>query len=58
MDKLPLYAEIDRLRFLEDTRLEARDALEHIVAMADKYPEAMLPTPLLVAIEAGRRVVG
>lgn len=32
-------------------------ALAHIVAMADKYPEAALPTPLLAAIEAGRRVL-
>lgn len=33
------------------------DALAHIVAMADKYPDAMLPTPLMAAIEAGRRVL-
>ncbi len=49
---------MSREEFLEDTRLEARDALAHIVAMADRYPEALLPTPLLAEIEAGRKVVG
>ena len=44
-EAIPLYAEIDRLRA----------KLSHIVAMADKYPEALLPTPLLAAIEAGRQ---
>lgn len=36
---------------------ELRAAIAHIVAMADKYPEVMLPTPLLAAIEAGRKVL-
>ena len=52
-----LYAEIDRLRFLEDTRLQARDALRLIVDTAAKYPDALLPTPLLCAIVAGREAL-
>lgn len=55
----PFTAALDAFSrdFVEDTRLEARDALAHIVAMHDRYPDAMLPTPLLAAIEAGRKVL-
>jgi len=48
---------MDRAEFLEETRLEARDALALIVAARDLDPEALIPTPLMVAIEAARRVL-
>ncbi len=46
-----------RTEFLADMADDAREALRHIIAMLDKYPEALLPTPLLAAIESGRRLV-
>ena len=52
-----LYAEIDRLRFVEDTRLEARDALQAIVTAYDAVREqegAKIPTMLHCAIEVAR----
>lgn len=43
--------------FIANTRLEARDALRHIIAMHDAHPETVMPSPLLAAIEAGRLVL-
>jgi hypothetical protein len=54
---LPLYAEIDRLRFLEETRLEARDRLAAIIVAYDealKDAQTKIPTPLHAAIEIAR----
>ncbi len=55
-----LYAEIDRLRFVEDTRLEARDALGAIVKAYDAAltdAQVKMPTVLHFAIENARRVL-
>ena len=56
MANLPLYAEIDRLRFIKDTRLEARDSLRAIIAAYDKAVAdgVKLPTMLMCAIECAR----
>ena len=56
MGNLPLYAERDRLRFIEDTRLEARDCLLAIIAAYDKAVAdgVKLPTMLMCAIECAR----
>ena len=43
-----------RREFCEDTRLQARDALRLIVEVAERYPDAMLPTPLAAAIIAAK----
>ncbi len=43
--------------FLQDSHLEARDALRTIIAAADLTPDAQIPTPLMCAIEAARKVV-
>ena len=47
----------EEIEFLENSRLEARDALCLIVETLDKHKETMLPTTLIAAIEAGRRVL-
>ena len=60
---IPSYASMGgkfRREFVEDTRLEARDALEAVVvaydaALAD--PQAKMPTTLHAAIENARRVL-
>lgn len=47
-------------QFVAETRLEARDALAHIVAMYDialQDSRTTIPTPLHLAIEAGRKVL-
>ncbi len=49
-----------RQEFIEDTRLEARDALAAIVAaydMALAIEGTNIPTPLHAACEAARRVL-
>lgn len=43
---------------LQDFNTEARDALRSIVRIAKMYPEALIPTPLALAIMAGAKVVG
>ena len=51
---------MDRTEFLEDTRLEARDALRQIIAAYDaslNREGAKIPTMLMCAIECGRKVV-
>ena len=48
---------MDNVEFLEDTRLEARDALALIVAARDLNPDALIPTPLMAAIEAARSIL-
>ena len=46
-----------RIEFLQDMADEAREALRHIIAMLDKYPATMMPSPLLAAIVAARKIV-
>ena len=55
----PFRATLDAFsrEFMADTRLEARDALRTIIAARDLAPEVQIPTPLMCAIEAARRIV-
>lgn len=43
--------------FVEDTRLEARDALRLIIATYDAAGAPPIPSPMLAAIEAARKVL-
>ena len=62
-NELPNYAAAGgafRREFVEDTRLQARDALAAIVAAYDAAladPQAKMPTTLHAAIENARRVL-
>ncbi len=46
------------IHFLEETRLEARDALATIIHAYDAAGQPPIPTPLLAAIEHARKVIG
>lgn len=51
---------MSRTEFLEDTRLEARDALQAVIAaydLAKADATARLPTSLMAAVEMARRVL-
>ena len=43
--------------FLQDTRLEARDAAAHVIAMWEAHPETVMPSTLIAALAALREAI-